>query len=121
MPGLNQQPEFYTELALRPPQSIEKERSSQRAYPNHSSGMHHYCLDLRTGYPNLSFYRVLPGRDYLRPPPLPPFLARRHFSGEGGGGVCFEAPRGRKFIRPPPLIHPPPLEGYFQGWGGGGV
>ena len=22
---------------------------------------------------------------------------------------------------PPPLIHPPPLGGSFQGWGGGGV
>ena len=37
------------------------------------------------------------------------------------GGVYFEAPRGRNFIRPPPSVHPPPLEGYFQGWGGGGV
>ena len=55
---------------------------------------------------------------YTPPPPLPPFLAKRHFSGEGGGGVYFEAPRGRNFIRPPPpFIHPPPLEGYFQGWG----
>ena len=57
------------------------------------------------------------------PPPLPPFLAQRHFPGEGGGGVYSEAPRGRNFIRPPPppFIHPPPLDGYFQGWGGGGV
>ena len=54
-------------------------------------------------------------------PPLPPFLAVRHFSGEGGGGVYFEAPRGRNLIRPPPFIRPPLLEGYFQGWGGGGV
>ena len=54
------------------------------------------------------------------PPPPPPFLAKRHFPVEGGGGVYFEAPRGRNFI-PPPFIHPPPLEGYFQGWGGGGV
>ena len=54
--------------------------------------------------------------------PLPsPFLAK-HFSGEGDGGVYFEPPRGRDFIRPPPpFIHPQPLEGYFQGWGGGGV
>ena len=65
-----------------------------------------------------------PGRTYIRPPPLPPFLAKRHFPVEGGGGVYFEAPRGRNFIRPPPpppFIHPPPLGGYFQGWGGGGV
>ena len=37
--------------------------------------------------------------------PLTPFLAQRHFSGEGGGGVYSEAPRGRK---PPPFMHPPP-------------
>ena len=27
---------------------------------------------------------------------------------------------GRNFIRPLPFIHPPPLEGYVRGWGGGG-
>ena len=54
-------------------------------------------------------------------PPSPLFLAKRHFSGEGCEGVYFEAPRGRHFVRPPPFIHPPPLEGYFQGWGGGDV
>ena len=38
---------------------------------------------------------------------------------EGGGGVYFEAPRGKNFIcPPPPFIHTPPLGGYFQGWGG---
>ena len=58
---------------------------------------------------------------YAPPPPSPPFLAKRHFPVEGGGGVYFEAPRGRNFYTPPPFIHPPPLEGYFQGWGGGGV
>ena len=46
-----------------------------------------------------------PGRNYINPPPLPPFLAKRQFSGEGGGGVYFEAPRGRNFI-PPPLYTP---------------
>ena len=43
------------------------------------------------------------------PPTLPPFLTKRHFPGEGGGGVYFEAARGRNFIRPPPPLHPPPL------------
>ena len=57
--------------------------------------------------------RYLPGRDYIRPPPLPPFL-------RGRGFVYFEAPRGRNFIRPPILYAPHPLEGYFQGWGGWG-
>ena len=32
----------------------------------------------------------------------------------------FEGPRGVNFMRPS-FIHPPPLEGCFQGWGGGGV
>ena len=58
--------------------------------------------------------------EIIYPPPLPSFLAKRHFSGEGGGGVYSEPPRGRNFIRPP-LLYAPPLEGYFQGWGGGGV
>ena len=49
-----------------------------------------------------------PGRNYIRPPPPPPFLTIRHFSGEGGGGVYFEAPRGRNFIRPPLLYTPHP-------------
>ena len=62
-----------------------------------------------------------PGRNYIRPPPSLHFLAKKHFSGEGGGGVYSEPPRSRNFIRPPPLKRPPPLEGYFQGWGGGGV
>ena len=49
-----------------------------------------------------------PGRNYIRPPPLPPFLAKRHFPREGGGGVYFEAPRGRNLIRPPFLYTPHP-------------
>ena len=42
---------------------------------------------------------------YTPPPPLPPFLAKRHFSEEGGGGVHFEAPRGRILF--PPLLYTP--------------
>ena len=53
------------------------------------------------------------------PPPLPPFLAKRHFSGEGGGGVYFEGPRGRNFICPPFLYAPRPQEGIFRGGGVG--
>ena len=52
--------------------------------------------------------------------PGQPFLAIRHFSGEGGGGVYFEAPRGRNFIRPPPFYTPPTPRRVFSGWGGGG-
>ena len=65
------------------------------------------------------FSKVSSRAKLYTPPPPPPFLTIRHFSGEGGGGVYSEAPRGRNFIRPPPpFIHPPPLEGSFQGWGG---
>ena len=46
------------------------------------------------------------GEIIYAPPPLPSFLAKRHFSGEGGGGVYSEPPRGRNFIRPP-LLHAP--------------
>ena len=46
--------------------------------------------------------------------------AGRCFRGEGGG-VHFEAPRGRISYPPPLLYTPQPLEGYFQGWGGGGI
>ena len=53
--------------------------------------------------------------------PPPSFLARRHFSVEGGGGgVYFEAPCGRNFIRPPSFIRPPTPRRVFSGvWGGG--
>ena len=61
----------------------------------------------------------IPGRNYIRPPPLPLFLAKRHFPEEGGGGVYFEAPRGRNFIRPPLLYTPHPYEGIFRGGGVG--
>ena len=65
---------------------------------------------------------VVQGEIIYAPPPLPPFLAIRHFSGEGGGGVYFEAPPRQEFYTPPPFfIRPPPLEGYFQGRGGGRV
>ena len=53
------------------------------------------------------------------PPPPPPFLAKRDFPGEGGGGVYFEAPRGRNFI-PPPFYTPPTPRRVFSGVGGWG-
>ena len=57
-----------------------------------------------------------PGRNLIPPPLLPE-----------GWGVYFEPPPPQQeFYTPPPLlytlpsvIHPSPLEGYFQGWGGG--
>ena len=66
-------------------------------------------------------HKIIPGRIYIHPPPPPvrPFLAMRHFSGEGGGGAYFEAPRGRNFIPPPLLYTPHPKEGLFRGGGVG--
>ena len=61
------------------------------------------------------------GEIIYAPPPLPPFLAIRHFSGEGGGGVYFEAPRGRNFIPPPPFYTPPTPRRVISGVGGVGV
>ena len=58
-------------------------------------------------------------RERLYKPSPPPFLAKRHFSGEGGGGVYFEAPRGRNFIRPP-FYTPPTPRRVFSGMGGWG-
>ena len=54
-------------------------------------------------------------------PPLTPFFAQRAFFSRGGGrGVFRSPPCGRNFITPSLFnTHPPPpLEGYFQGWGG---
>ena len=42
----------------------------------------------------------------IYPPSL--LLALRHVSGEGGGGVFFEAPRRRNFVPPPSFIRPTP-------------
>ena len=51
--------------------------------------------------------------------PLPPCLAKRHFSEGGGVGVyIFWGPTRQEFYTPPSFIRPPPLEGYFQGGGG---
>ena len=63
---------------------------------------------------------AMQGEILYTPPPLPPFLAKRHFPVEGGGGVYFEAPRGRNFIRPPPLYTPPTPRRVFSGVGGWG-
>ena len=63
--------------------------------------------------------KLIQGEIFYAPPPSPHFWPKGIFSGEGGGGVYFEAPRARNFIRPLLLYTPPPLEGYFQGWGVG--
>ena len=53
--------------------------------------------------------------EFYTPPPPPPFSGLKAFFREGGGGVYFEALRGRNFVPPPLFLHPPPLEGRFQG------
>ena len=58
--------------------------------------------------------------DVYAPPPPP--ISVRHFLGEGGEGVYFEAPRGRNFIPPPPPFlytppHPQKLIFRVGGWG----
>ena len=54
---------------------------------------------------------------YTPPPPLPPFLAKRHFAGEGGGGVYSAPSHNRNFI-PPPFYTPPTPTKVFSGVGG---
>ena len=60
---------------------------------------------------------VFQGEILNAPPPPPIIWAGVIFT--GGGGVYFEDPCGRNSTRPPSFIRPPPLEGYFQGGGGG--
>ena len=81
-------------------------------------------LSERCGAPGLKrrdHPTIIQGEIIYAPPPSPHFWPKGHFPVEGGGGVYFEAPRGKNFIRPPLFIHPPPLGECFQGWGGGGV
>ena len=74
----------------------------------------HLDLEVRLHPPAAEYPKSRnPERNCIAPPL--PILAIRHFLG-GGGGVYFEAPRGRNFITPP-FVHHPTLELYFQGWG----
>ena len=65
---------------------------------------------------------INPGRKYIRPPPpLSPFLAKRHFSGEGVG-VYILRPHaaGILYAPPPPFYTPPTPRRVFSGVGGWG-
>ena len=53
------------------------------------------------------------------PPPPTPISGHKAFFRGGGWGCIFWGPTRQEFYTPPPLIHPPPLGGSFQGWGGG--
>ena len=65
-------------------------------------------------------FSLFPGRNYIRPPPPPPICWPKGILQGRGVGVYILWPHAAGiFHAPPPLIHPPPLEGYFQGWGVG--
>ena len=71
------------------------------------------CVSLRACWgcddEQLRHLAFIPGRNYIRPPPpSPPFRPEDLFQGEGGGGVYFEAPRGRILYAPPLLYAPHP-------------
>ena len=65
------------------------------------------------------FGDLFPGRNYVRP--LPPLFGQKTFLRGGGGVYILNPPPRQDFIRPPSFIRPPPLAGYFQGLGGGGI
>ena len=75
------------------------------------------ALDINKDFstPPFNKYYLYPERNYIRPPPSP-ISDQRHFSGERGGGVYSEPPRGRYFIRPP-LYTPPTPRRVFSGVG----
>ena len=58
---------------------------------------------------------------YAPPPPSPYFLAKRHFSGEGGGGVYLSPHEAGILYAPPPFYTPPTPRRVFSGVGGVGV
>ena len=71
---------------------------------------------------NFCFIEILyPGRNYIRPPPPPPVFWPKGIFQWRGVGVYILRPHaaGILYARPP-FIHPPPLGGHFQGWGGWG-
>ena len=63
-----------------------------------------------------------PGRNYIRPPPPPPISGHKAFFRGGGVGVYILRPHAAGILYAAPFYTPPPpLEGYFQGRGGGRV
>ena len=94
---------------LGPALNLSKNSCSLRCESNRAIGVR-WCSIRSTWNCGMSREKL------YSPPPSPPFLAKSHFSGEGGGGVYFE-PHAVGILYPPPFIHPPPLEGYYQGWG----
>ena len=80
-------------------------------------GIHFTLISVSTVIRN----QTNPGKYYITPP-QPIFGPEGIFQGGGGGGVYFEAPPAAGISYAPPLLlRPPPLEGYFQRWEGGGV
>ena len=60
---------------------------------------------------------IAPGRNFFLPLPPPPFLAIRHFSGEGGEGVYLR-PHAAGILYAPPFYTPPTPRRVFSGVGG---
>ena len=61
------------------------------------------------------YFARFQGNIIYPPPSFSPHVGQKAFFRQRGGGVYFEAPRGRNFICPPSFTRPPRLEGYFQG------
>ena len=57
---------------------------------------------------------------YTPPPPSPHFWPEGTFQWRGVGVNILRPHAAGILYAPPPFIHPPPLEGSFQGWGGWG-
>ena len=55
----------------------------------------------------LALSRKIPGRNYIRPPPLPPISGHKALSREGGWGCVFRGPPRQEFYTPPPLLYNP--------------
>ena len=56
---------------------------------------------------------------YTTPPPSPPYFGQKAFlRGRGGGVYMSNRPAAGILYAAPLYTPPPPLEGYFQGWGG---
>ena len=60
------------------------------------------------------------GNIIYAPFPSHHFWLKGIFQGRGVGCIFWGPTRQEFYTPPPPLKHPPPLEGYFQGWGGWG-
>ena len=80
--------------------------------------MLHMIVTSSDGY--VVSFRLISSEKLYTPPPSPHFWPKGILQGRGVG-VYILRPHAAGILYPPPFIHPPPLGGYFQGWGGGGA